>query len=327
MLLFIVYFLSFILNVTIAENIHVLALYGNDQSKIIVKDTITRETLKTFTIQVEVTSGITIAYKKDLIFFSDEDGTVYRLHLVDEKGKRAKSGKGKLFTDKDAEHFERIFYNSGYPIIDLSYDEEEKKLFIITPAYIIAFDPEAEPDDVKKVSFISEYIAPSAFNIQHAVMTNSMVYLADSTSIYRAVTNALGYAPRFRLYAKLQSMTAFGVDHVKKRLYFFSQNTLNEINLKKEQLEGDFYHKNQSKVILADGGLTKAAHSMAALNGTIVWSSCAWKKLFLANVDKKDRFIPRSRVHVLSKLKLDEDSVDDACFHNINLFNHDFDLL
>lgn len=306
-----------------ARNEHVLAIYGNDQSKIIVADTELRTTLKTFTVQASVTSGIAIVYNKDLIFFSDEDGTVYRIHLLDENGNRNVSGKGRLFTDNDAEHSEQRFYDTGYPIVDLIYDEEKDLLYIITPLYILRFDPDEDPDCEKKCSFISKYATMSSVTPQHAVITGGLLYLADNSHVYSLPTSAIGYMPRFTMFAKMKSVTAFSIDNTTKNLYYFSMNTMRVLD-PNTSVSIQHNKKDLHRVILANGAYTKAVHSLAVLGDLAVWSSCAWKKLFVGKLNFRRDFISKRNVRVLDSFHhVDPD--DDSCFHNVNLFHHDYD--
>ena len=128
---------------------NLLVLYGNDNSQIIIKDVNTRETRKIFTIQIkEPTGGIAIYYENDLIFFV-EGTTIYRIHLVDENGKRKISGKGELFANKNADHFEMVFYMYSFRFNSLVFDDSTKMMYVMYyldhSAYIMGFikiDPE-----------------------------------------------------------------------------------------------------------------------------------------------------------------------------------------
>ena len=310
------------------RNEHILAIYGNDQSEIVIKDTELRKTLKIFTIQNVATSGITIVYEKDLIFYSNEDGTVYRIHLVDEKGHRKKSGKGKLFTDKDVDHFELLFYETGYPIIDLVYDEDQNMLYIITPFYILQFDPNTDPNGQVKSSFISKYSSMSSSQGQHAVVSRGMLYIANSYNVYNVPTAALGYSPHFSVFAKLGSVTAFAIDAKSTNLYFFGRNAMrvligNATRNKVGHRISTSLKSNHTLVVLANGAVTKGVHSMAVYGDVIVWSSCAWKQIYVGKLNIKESFIPMRSVHVLDSIH--HVSEDDTCFHNVNLFKHDYD--
>ena len=297
---------------------HILAIYGNDQSEIIVKDTKLRTTLKIFTTQVVATSGITIVYEKDLIFFSGEDGTIYRIHLVDEIGNRDISGNGKLFTNKDVDHFELVFYETGYPIIDLVYDEDDKMLYIITPLYILKFDPQVDPDEEK---CFPKYSSMSSLNGQHAVISHGMLYVSDPYDIYNVPTAALGYAPHFSTFAELRSVTAFAIDN--KKIFYFTENVMRVLdgNMKKNENPASFL-SNQTKVVLANNAVTKDVHTLAVYGDVVVWSSCWWREIYVGKLNYRRNFIPMHSVYRLGFIHHQDEGDDDKCFRNIYLFKH-----
>ena len=97
------------------------------------------QTIKTFKIQIkEVVGGLAVDFANDIMYFAD-DTQIYQIYLIDKLGRRKVSGKGKLFTDPDNEHFETILYSPGvsqqsdgsYQIKGLFFKKDTKVLYTL----------------------------------------------------------------------------------------------------------------------------------------------------------------------------------------------------
>ena len=289
-----------------------LVLYGNNNSQIIIKDVNTRETRKIFTIQIkEPTGGIAIYYENDLIFFA-EGTTIYRIHLVDEDGKRKLSGKGELFANKNADHFEMVFYMYSFRFNSLVFDDSTKMMYVMYyldhSDYIMGFtkiDPET--GNTSPTTYTRTY-APSC-----CTLSNGMLYNSFRSAIYNITMRALFDNKAWQQLIKLKSTSQFTVDNLTYRLFYTQQENL--IRVFDGNLTSIPISSMKRPYVMADSEVTKKINAIAVYGKIVVWSSSAWNRLYIGELNKKLNFMPSRSVYVLD---------EDANFNNIIIFKDDY---
>ena len=66
---------------------------------------------------------------------------------------------------------------------------------------------------------------------------------------------------------------------------------------------------------MADSEVTKKINAIAVYGNIVVWSSSAWNRLYIGELNKKLNFMPRRSVYVLD---------GDGNFNNIIIFKDDY---
>ena len=291
---------------------NLLVLYGNDHSQIIIKDVNTRETKKIFTIQIkEPTGGIAIYYENDLIFFV-EGTTIYRIHLVDEDGKRKLSGRGELFANKNADHFEMVFDMYSVRFNSLVFDDSTKMMYAMYylghSAYVMGFikiDPETGYTLTTKM--INAHVS-SSFTLCHG-----MLYNLYRDTIYNITTRALDDVKAWQQLINLKSTSQFTVDNFTNMLFYTQQENL--IRMLDGNLTSIPISSMKRPYVMADSEVTKKINAIAVYGNIVVWSSSAWNRLYIGELNKMLNFMPRRSVHVLD---------GDGNFNNIIIFKDDY---
>ena len=154
---------------------------------------------------------------------------------------------------------------------------------------------------------INAYVS-SSFTLCHG-----MLYNLYRDTIYNITTRALDDVKAWQQLINLKSTSQFTVDNFTNMLFYTQQENL--IRMLDGNLTSIPISSMKRPYVMADSEVTKKINAIAVYGNIVVWSSSAWNRLYIGELNKMLNFMPRRSVHVLD---------GDGNFNNIIIFKDDY---
>ena len=314
MMLFLTFFVFG--SIFVCSSADTFIVYGED-SNITVLSSAGKE-IKKFVIFSNPIKGIAIHYDEDLIFAVDGE-KIIKVHLLDDEGNRKVSGKGELFLDQKASHFESVL-NVGLSdkgiqprpktVLSLTVDTNTHKLYIGGSMYV--YEMNYSGKDVRKVigtNFPSSrpffYFNNFLFHQNKAFVA---VYLSSKkefkNGIYETAINITGMKnlTNASLILGKEDIYSMASDITSKSIFIVDQNQYQISAMQPEENE-DLAPLKEQRILLSNYGVTRGPKALAVNGQTVAWCSPTGSILFVGKMNKNKNFLPLKDIVVISSVK------------------------
>ena len=291
-------------------------VYGEDSNITVLSST--GKEIKKFVIFSNPIKGIAIHYDEDLIFAVDGE-KIIKVHLLDDEGNRKVSGKGELFLDQKASHFESVLVvlrNEGIqprPFTDesvsLTVDTNTHKLYIGGRMYV--YEMNYSGKNVRKVIGTNFPSSSSSFYFNNFLFHQNKAFVEVYSSserefngIYETAINIIGMKNLTNASLILGNDDIYSVasGNTSKSIFIVDQNQYQISAMQPEENE-DLAPLKEQRILLSNYGVTRGPKALAVNGQTVAWCSPTGSILFVGKMNKNKNFLPLKDIVVIPSVK------------------------